>query len=119
MTGLPGTMSGSNVEGQRRYRPVCALLEVSLTQSDIASKRGFVTSSSDHFHADNTIRFDDQRIVEIVNRGTDVARNQVERLANLGAPTRVDFDREMLFAWLKWSAIGMAGDGAGGNTGVG
>jgi hypothetical protein len=44
-----------------------------------------VTAGSDAFYAGDTIRFNNQSIVEIVNRWTNVARDQVESLANFGA----------------------------------
>ena len=74
---MPRLVAAAGRDPTGVYPLISGLLKVSVAQPEIASKRGFVTAGSDHFHADNTIRFDDQSIVEIVNRGADVARDQV------------------------------------------
>ena len=39
---------------------------------------------SDLLNSDNPVRLDDQSVIEVINARTDVARDQIERLADPG-----------------------------------
>ncbi len=78
-------------------------------------------SASGYFFDGRYLAIDDhERFVEIVDGGTNVARNEIEIFADggqrcAGGP----FDGQMLLAWFERREFRMTEHGAGGDAGVG
>ena len=82
--------------------------------------RRFPPARSHALNADDFTTIHHQRVVEVVNRGTDVPRHEIKCFAYCGSRSaNRDFDGHVFFARLERKEVRPAYHRAGGRSGVG
>ena len=78
-----------------------------------------MSSRGDVFDPDHAAALDNHRVIEIIHRRADMARNQIEQFTDGGRRAGRDLDGKMLLARLQRRQIRTSGNDAGGHARVG